>query len=349
MKIRNLLALILVFALALPLAVSATEPAETLAPRIHASYTTALPKQFDPLQEHTQAAELILSLTADTLYVLGENGALVPSLAAALPEDVTAQYAGTCGIPADAARGWAFAIELDPDAAWEDGTALDADDLLFTLNQMAQEQILDLPLANLQGLYNKAQKPTDEIISLAQAGFSSMEEAAEAGHNLFYLNVGRFWGLDAGWVSILDRTRLKDSAIPSGVTEMFVSGAYLFDRYLQSGKLYDRFQKNFLGVAAEAEYVTIQDLGVLKTGTRQVVLILEEPTAALSLAVALKDLIPVPVDLYRSNYGTSMETYSACGPYRIALLEEGQMVLEPNPHWHGKREVFKADQITLAS
>lgn len=348
MKLRKFMAALLALCLVCG-AVSATEPQEsTQAPFVEA-VATGIPKNWNPLGQRTAEGDRILSLTADPLYLLSADGAeLSPCMAAELPQDVTETYAGTFGIPAGAKRGYAFSISLGSDACWEDGTTVKAADYLFSLETLLMERTLSLPLANLQAYYDQAQKPGDEILSLSQAGFTTLEEAKEAGYEQFYVDVGHFWGLEAGWVSIHDRVRLKDRAIPSGITEMYVSGAYLFDRYLKTGALYDIYQSEFLGLSAQAGQISWEDVGLLQSGSQEFVLILEAPATARSIALALKDLIPVQQSLYTGNYGT-FGAYLACGPYRIAALEGGEMILEPNPHWSGSREIAKADRIRISS
>lgn len=348
MKLRKFMAGLLALCL-LCGAASATEPQEsTQAPLIEA-VATGIPESWNPLSQRTAEGERILTLTADPLYLLSADGAeLSPCMAAELPQDVTETYAGTFGIPEDAKRGYAFSISLRNGACWEDGTDVKAADYLFSLETLLMEQTLTLPLANLQAFYDQAPKPGEEILSLSQAGFATLEEAREAGYELFYVDVGHFWGLDAGWVSIQDRTRLKDSAIPSGITEMYVSGAYLFDRYLKTGALYDIYQGEFLGLCSQGGQIAWEDVGLLQAGSQEFVLILETPATARGIALALKDLIPVRQSLYTGNYGT-FGNYLSCGPYRIAALEGGEMRLEPNPHWSGSREIPNADRIRITS
>lgn len=347
MKKRKLLALILVFALALPVAVSAAE----LPKRIEAVHQMkSLPESWNPLAELSAEAELILSLTTDRLYVLSPDGqTLTPSLAAEMPEDVTAAYAGSYSIPDGSLRGYAFRIELEPEAAWEDGAPITADDHLFTIHQLIDAHMLGLDLANLSSFYENVEKTTDNIVSLVEAGFGSVEEAREAGRTEFYVDTSHFWGLDTGWKSISDRERLKDAAIPSGITEMYVSGAYLYDRYLRTGASQSVFQTEFVGVSAEAAYVTREDIGLIREDAHSLVLILEEPVTAGTLALKLSGLTLLREDLFGEDYATSAATYSACGPYRIVSAENGEILLEPNPHWLGRTETVEADIIRLTA
>lgn len=348
MKKRNFLALILVFCLLIPSAVSAAEQdfPKTQAVR----ELEAMPVCWSPLEALTEEEALLLSLTSDRLYVLSADGReLIPSMAAELPVDVTEQYAGSYGIGAETRRGYAFLITLDPGAVWEDGNPINADDFLFTLNLLIDRGEMEPVLANYNNYIHHMEKPSDSIVSLMDAGYGSVEDAAAAGHTAFYVDVDHFWGLDAGWVSTSDVSRLKDAAIPSGVTEMYVSGAYLFHRYLRTGKSQSVFQTEFVGVAENPEYVSREEIGLIRKNSYEFILITEKPTTAEVLALQLAELIPVRPELYDEAYGTAPDHYSSCGPYRIVSMENGQILLERNGAWLGKTNAVSADSIRLGT
>ena len=340
--------LLLILALALPFGVSAAEATQPPA-RIEAFYDiSALPTCWDPTAEVSETAELILALTADRLYCLSADGkTLTPSLAAELPLDVTADYAGSHGIPQGAVRGYAFRITLSPHARWENGSAVTSADFLQAIHARIDNRNLGIDLAGLNAWYEGWEKTTDEVVSLQEAGFSTRKEAEEQGYTAFYVDTSRFWGLDSGWISVSDRTRLKDSAIPSGVTEMYVSGAYLYSRYLADGGEASRWQSRFLGINARRTGISLEDIGILTPDGSTLVLILEQPTTAEALALKLAALIPVPQSKYADNYATSAATYTSCGPYRILSLSEGVMELAPNPHYGGKAAFPEADLIRI--
>lgn len=341
--------LILILALMLPIGVSATEPAPQQEKRIEGYYEIeSVPGSWNPMEELTGEAELLLSLTADRLYLLSPDGkTLTASLAAGLPQDVTGEFAGSYEIPSEAARGYAFRISVEPTARWEDGTPVTAGDLVFTLNQHIDRDTLGIDLANLQAFRSGSEKPGQEIISLRDAGFSGVEEAKAAGHTAFYVDTETFWGLTSGWVSIHDRTRLKDTAIPSGITEMYISGAYLYDRYLRSGTSQSRYQADFLGVSPEPTHVQREDIGLIEENDSSFVLLLDNPTTAEALALKLSAFVPLRESKFASNYATSPATYSSCGPWRIAAVAEDTVELVPNEFYHGKTAGIEADQIDL--
>ncbi len=343
MKKRNFLALVLALCLALPGVASAAE-SEGITEAVY--QMDELPTAWNPLGELTGDGALLLRLTSDRLYNM-ENGAVVPSMASSLPVDVTAQYAAQFGIPADARRNYAYLIDLAPAAAWEDGNPINADDWLFTLNHMADEKLLELELAGLRDYYEGTQIPSEQVVSLQEAGFASVEEAQKAGHQQFYVDTTGFWGLDAGWVNIRSGARLQDRAIPSGITERYISGGYLYERYLRTGAELSVFQSQFVGINQSPVYAQREDVGLIRKNSYQFVVILDQPTAAEALALELAKLTVLRQDLFGPDYATSMQNYSSCGPWRITAMEDGMITLEPNPHWQGKRQ--NADRIRLTA
>lgn len=68
-----------------------------------------------------------------------EGYVIVPEMAAAMPVDVTekikAEYP-VFNIPADATTGYAYVIDLNPLATWEDGTPINADTYVYSLQQL---------------------------------------------------------------------------------------------------------------------------------------------------------------------------------------------------------------------
>lgn len=309
-------------------------------------YMDTLPGCWSPLSEQTPEKEFILALTTDRLYRV-EDGEVVPGLAADMPLDVTADYAGneTYGVPAGAARGYAFQIELEPNTYWQDGTTIKSGDLCFALEQMLENGGGNW-IANAEGYLSGREREAETVISLKGAGFDSVAAAKEAGFTRFYVDMEGYWGLDAGWTSVTDRTRVRDYAMPEGLEELYVSGAYLYQRYLAEGADYAYQQAEFIGVSQTPDdKLTLEDVGIVNTGTWQVTIITEEPTTATALAVKLGDLILLRQDLFDDSYGTSAETYSSYGPYKLVSAGTQQIVLERNGYWQGDTSGYEADVI----
>lgn len=331
----------LIIASILVLAVLVALPALALEP-IYVGRVTLedMPENWNPVGPEAAGKDAILALTGEPLYRVTESGELLPAQAAQLPEDVTAEYAGRYGIPADAARGYAFAIGIREDACWEDGKAVTAADWYFTANKLLETDSFPLEIANYRSFLRGETGPAEQVISLKKAGFASVSEAEAAGHTVFYIDITHFWGVDAGWRRISDRTPLEDAAIPSGCEEMYLTAEYLYRNYLSDSGSQKMFQKEFVGIAAaEGEKLTAADVGLVAEENR-LVLVLSEPAAASYVAAKMADLMPVRPGIYDDAYGTDGH-YCACGAYRIASVTKEEISLEPNPYWNGEPAEFQ--------
>ena len=180
-----------------------TEPAPTMEPDIVTAIRTMqeIPTDFGIHAEKTEALQWLRSLTASPLYAMTAGGTWEPVLAASLPEDVTAEYTGTYGIPADAARGYAFRVSLNSDACWENGQRITTDDYLYSIKVLLTHEDSEedwLFLAGAAAISDGETKAGSHIISLKDAGFSSVTEAWGAGFKEFFLDTEGFWGLGEG-------------------------------------------------------------------------------------------------------------------------------------------------------
>lgn len=298
-----------------------------------------IPTDFGIHADVSEALQWLRSLTASPLYAM-TDGSWVPVLAGQLPEDVTAEYAGTYGIPADAGRGYAFCILLNSDARWENGKAITADDVLSSIRARFsnEESRKDwLCLSGATAIDKGQTKAGSDIISLKDAGFTSITEAWGAGYKEFFLDIEHFWGLEGGWMSVSDRTRIRDYAMPSHLDEAFVSPAYLYRNYLMDRGEHRRFQTTFVGVSkTPGEAYTMDDLGLIRVDDASFVIILQDPATASTLMQYLEKLTIFP---------ENAQEYLSCGLYRIVSATESEILLEPNPHWWGNPDPRGYDRI----
>jgi len=331
--------------------VFAEEPSETVRPDIISAIRTVetLPSGWSPLSPEASEKQWLLDKTTAPVYELTETGSWEPVLADTLPEDVTADYAGTYGIPSDAQGSFAYRILLSGDACWEDGTVITAEDYVFSIQKLLEdEENRDnwTFLANAEAILSGGTKPAEEIITLRSATFTSMQEAIAAGHSDFYIDTTHFWGLEGGWRSVSDRSRLQDFAMPDGMDERFVSPAYLYANYLADGAENSRLQREFIGIPESAgEPVTMDDLGIISISPSELVLITQMPTAPSVLMQKLQNLFLFRESFWGKDFATSAETYCSYGPYRITAADTAQIILEPNPNWWGAAVSGEFDRI----
>jgi len=283
-----------------------------------------IPKSFSPVSAPAWFQELI----AAPLYAITEDGNWNSILARALPEDVTADFAGTYGIPTDAKRGYALRILLDSDALWEDGTFITADDYIFSIKALFSKEETSkkwLFLAGAADILSGKAHSGSEIISLREAGFANVREAWTAGFTEFFLDTDGFWGLGGGWKSISDRTRLRDFAMPGGLDEYFVSPAYLYNNYLMYGAQSNYYQNKFIGIRRTSDKkFTMADLGLLKVNDYELIIILEEASTTAMVMAQLDEPF-----LFRKE----ADRFLSYGPYRILSSDHTNLLLETNPNW----------------
>ncbi|MBO5048236.1 MAG: hypothetical protein J6D19_07530, partial [Clostridia bacterium] len=71
---------------------------------------------------------------------------VVPEMAAKLPVDVTEDIKANYpqfNIPADATSGYAYVIDLNPDAKWQDGTPINADTYVYSMQKLLDSKLIN--------------------------------------------------------------------------------------------------------------------------------------------------------------------------------------------------------------
>ena len=307
-------------------------------------YVDQLPESWSPMAESTPAGAFLLELTRQPLYRMDDQGRMQPVLAA-VPEDVTALYAGDplFNVPYGAQRGYAFRIDLLPEANWQDGSPITAEAVAVTLEQLlAAGKLEQFPTPANWEAYRVGKIPGNgQVISLEEAGFSTVEAAQQAGYTDFYVNLDKFWGLEQDWLPITDGTRLFDAAVQPGITERYVTAAYLYRQYLETGMEYDYLQGEFLGISGNPEEkFTMAQVGIQVTGNNQITLILQNPTVPTALMQALSYVNLLNPDRFGADYCTSAETGDSCGAYMVTAVTDREIILERNPAYAGEQPEF---------
>lgn len=115
-------------------------------------YTSQMPNQWCSIltSDNTNVSmeAYLTSSFYEFNYEFDADGNIVPggftveySAATAL-KDVTAKYAGTYGLAADATKGQAFAMTLREDLTWDDGTPIKAADFVYSMSQQLSPNYL---------------------------------------------------------------------------------------------------------------------------------------------------------------------------------------------------------------
>ncbi|MBR2048564.1 MAG: hypothetical protein IJ960_08220 [Oscillospiraceae bacterium] len=142
-----------------------TTPPETTAPQAEATYTwkdsvVTLATNWNPHTYQTTDDSYPADFLRVGLYGFYFNDELhpkdgvdpyggyviIPEMAAALPVDVTEQVKAEhpeYGIPESATEGFAYVIDLNPNAVWEDGTPINADTYVESMKRLLDVRFLN--------------------------------------------------------------------------------------------------------------------------------------------------------------------------------------------------------------
>jgi ABC-type transport system substrate-binding protein len=296
---------------------------------------------------------------------------ITPEAAADYPVDVTSEYVGQYGV-AEGETAKAWRIALNPDVCFNDGTKVNADDYIYSMQQQLNPKMLNrradswydgqFSIVNAKN-YLYAGKTTYALIT------DSAENLIAAGTDV-YLDMGGFWNIEGApdaegnaapkYVLITDETLYRDASVEEGQDEDWVSAKYLFDNYLAEGAPYQAYQTEYLYTASMAKEVTWDDVGLKKIDDYTIDFILEAPVPqpAFYVPYNLSGNFLVEKDVYeacktfykdgaevateeeaddvKTNYCRSLETTVSYGPYQLTTFQlDKEYVLSRNENWFG--------------
>ncbi len=304
---------------------------------------TEVPACYSPHDWYSDAESRVLEYTSMGLYAAvidpeGDGYCFQPEMAAGDPVDISGAY----NLPA----GCAYQIDLNPNAVWEDGTPINADTYVFSMQQLLSSDAKHyraaayfsgrLSIAGAYEYYMQNQAGQTIYRSLADAGYASAAEAINDGYTTLYLDMAGFWNLDCGWQTIDSNKRFRDDSVDESSAEAYVTPSYLYTTYLADGAPFSSYQTTFVGLAETTIPQTAwADVGFQKTGEYQITLILDKAITPAELKWELTSSFLVKEDLYGFDYGTDPAQYASCGPYKLTSATESELIFEKNQRWYG--------------
>ncbi|MBQ8162157.1 MAG: hypothetical protein IJ083_15635 [Clostridia bacterium] len=342
-------------------------------------YTSALTSSmnWDVLSWETSDDSAITDYIISGFYTFKVNAdktgyAIVPEAAAEMPVDVTSEYVGQYGVT-EGETGKAWRIALNPDLCFDDGTKVNADDYVYSMQQQLNPKILNrradswydgqFSIVNAKNYLYAGSTVYDAIPESAEA-------LLEAGKDV-YLDMG-FWNvvgaLDADgnpapqYISVADDTMYRDAAVEDETAdEAWVSAKYLYETYLAAGAPYEAYAADYLKVASQAKAVTWDEVGLKKIDDYTIDFILEAPVAEAAFYVPynLSGNFLVKKDVYEacksffdadgkpvateeeadsvtSSYCRSLENTVSYGPYMLTSFQlDKEYTLSRNEKWYG--------------
>ncbi len=290
-------------------------------------------------------------------------------LAATEPEDITADYAGDTkwGIPADATEGYAWRVTLNPDAKWEDGTPINADSYVYSIQQILNPEMnnlnasfyyTSLPLVNAENYCKSGQgaimKPVVDVDSGDQAEYGdaqlyiSFTQPATA----FWGDTGEnyYSGYEDYYVNEAGEDLLKKYGSEDYVAvtdEVIADINYMLMNWYGLSALDESAYLDMAFYETELKAVTWDDVGFQKTGDYELMIFLSSPLNAYFFKYNSGNYSLVNEELYeagkqqtgdmvKTNYGTSVDTYMSFGPYKLVSFQaDKEYRLTRNENWYG--------------
>ncbi|MCL2767767.1 MAG: ABC transporter substrate-binding protein [Synergistaceae bacterium] len=315
----------------------------------------------------------------------GDGYAVVPEMAAALPIDVTAEYAGTYGVE-EGETGKVFRIPLNPDAVWENGDKITADDYIYSMQQQLNPKMLNRRADSFYAGEFTLLNAQDYLFAggTTYIAFTTYEDVDP---DAICVDMWELWGMEGcadadgnecpRYVPITDETLYRDEGMEEDDEEAWVSAKYIHDAYLAPGAPYEAYASEYLKVASMAKAVTWDDVGLKKIDEYTIDVIFEMPISEASFYMPynLSSSWLVYKPLYEANklfydadgnaveteeeaatvtttYCRSVESTMGYGPYKLTYYElDKQITLERNENWYGYKDgrhlgQFQTDKIS---
>lgn len=354
---------------------SATQPADAApAEYTYKSYSTALGTNWNPHTWETNADDTILSYLSSPFCTMSiddsENGVYqwIYEMATSI-EDVTADHQDDLTkydvtLPAGQAveetvQGYVFEIKLNPDACWEDGTPINADSYIYSM-----EQLLDPDMKNYRAnLYYAGEsavaggskyyfsKDAGTYETLDSQGYASVADALAAEQTV-YIDAWDFWGAagytDAEGNECPQYVSVTDETVYGEAQNDAFSGASLwadYSAYLEVGASNSSDTRVY--VANEDMGATFDCVGCYKVDDYTIRYVTQAQidinyflTSCTSTWLVYEPYYEAGKDtsgsIVTTNYGTSMANSMSYGPYKMESLQDGkQIVFVQNENWFG--------------
>lgn len=341
-----------------------------------AKYTYNIANTFDATTWNPHEAEVSyyisdyteIGLWQQVLNDTADGYEWVSEMADGEPEDVTSEYAGneTYGVPADATEGYAYKITLNKNAKWEDGTAINADSYIYSLQQLLNPEMNNfnasnyykaLPIANAE---NYAKSGQTEEVPVADPETYEVAEYGDAALSISFTQpTAAFWGYSASdYYSGMEELYVNEAGedlmekygnedyIP--VTDEVIADVNYMLKALMENWGYDPV--DYLDMAfyeSEIPETSFDQVGLIKNDDYELTIVLYSPLTPYFFKYYTGTLYLVNEELYeagkqqsgdmiKTNYGTSVDTYKSFGPYKLTYFQaDKEWRCTKNENWYG--------------
>lgn len=286
----------------------------------------------------------------DIKDVTAENQADLTKYNVVLPEGKTADQV---------TDSYVYEIKLRPEMQWEDGTPINADSYIYSMQQMLAPEMKNYRANNyysgesaLAGAYNYFFSDAETVMKTpADLGYDSVQAAIDDGKTVL-LNIWSFWGMEGAvdadgnecpeYIDITDTHLYIDPADNSEVSAADVWAAY-GPGYLEVGA--SNHAELAIELENEAFGTTWDAVGLYKVDDYTIRYVCEVAYAYDYFLTSMTSNWLVHEELYEkckdtsgslvtSTYNTSAETTLSCYAYRIeSMQDEKQIVYVQNENY----------------
>lgn len=261
---------------------------------------------------------------------------------------------------AEGETGRVWQIKLNKNACWEDGTVINADTYIESMKLLLDPEMKnsgadiyvdfntsDISIYNAMNYFYPEKAGQTVLYSFANKKFESVEDAVAVGYaeENIYLDIKGFWGVGPdnaeGMLPITDETGYDYE----GRT---ISAKQIYETFLAPGCPYESRVQDYLYVAdGNYEQISFDKVGIAKVDDYTINYITSKSVTADEFYSNMTDNWIVNTELYNgamtkengatsTAYGTSVETYSSYGPYKLVSAQGNkQYIMEKNENWYG--------------
>ncbi|QSX06853.1 hypothetical protein JYG23_05245 [Sedimentibacter sp. zth1] len=327
------------------------------------------PDTWNPHEWETHDDSYIMDYTTMGLYDFAlaedkESYVIVPEMAAAEPVDVTSEYAGDerFGVPADATEGYAYKVPLNQEACWENGTKINADTYIYSMQQILSYQMKNyrandeyagnIAVANAEKYYKQQSAIYTDIydgegyrdVADSDMKFSFVNSVVffgDSAKDYYSANVDCFTDADGNDIyEKYSKEAYYDLTDEAKADLLVVALAFGDD----NPEAYKEFCFTYDGMSPEFSW---DNVGYIKTGEYELTVVLGRPATPFYFKYAESSIPLVYEELYEENkketgdiiktsYGTSVDKYMSYGPYKLTEFQDGKVIkMTKNDNWYG--------------
>jgi len=302
---------------------------------------------------------------------------IIPEMAASLPVDVTEQVRAEhpeFNIPESVSTGYAYTIELNPNAVWEDGTPITADTYVYSMQQLLRSDLKnyratdyyaqDFCIAGAEAYANsglsiyKDNSGDAVIYEVADLVLNADGQYETPDGELVYINLTNE-NTYLGGKTLADYAQYFPEGVYDALAALANEEGYIpandeaFDllkQFITSdnwGNEPEEFVAQYLSFYTTYPEVSFDTVGLYKNNDYSITLVLGKSLSGFYLLYNLTGnwIVYQPYydaclsqdgDAWSSTYNTSVETTMSYGPYKLTEYQSSKyMKFERNENWYG--------------